>query len=194
MAKKKQTTDKISIKDVIAAYSAEGDNDVASVQVGNMVFTIRQQTSLAERADMVREIVAMCFTDDGEYLAYASEFAKYYVVLKHLTNINVNCGMETVWSLISNDGFTNAIYGHSALAHHVWAEADEMIDILKEKNLRKSKFDLLLDGLLQLMDVVRTKAENISMDDIAQYFPEVKDLMSKLGAYNTTTVQQSVDA
>jgi hypothetical protein len=186
--------EQVKIKDICALYENDGIEPVKRIALEANGTTIcvncKPSLDLAERSKMVREIAEMPFVEDKDgrivYAPYIKTFAMGYFVIKYFTNIDVDSDdLEYVWRSLENSPIVDKIVDTVGREYidSILQDADELIEYKKSMNLKKTKFDEVLDKIAGIVETVKCKVDGVDVDNILskfeEAFPEWKDEIAK---------------
>lgn len=188
MAKKQRIT---------AASIAEAmelaDTNIVTISCGTRENTIeipiKAHLSISERAAMVSDITNMVFIADDNETRYCPAFRKFaidYNIVTHFTNVSLPADSNKVCKFLEKSDLANRIvntlpYGY---VMEIIADANEAIEYRKQELLKRSKFDDLLTGVLDIVQALRDKTEGVELPQIMEYveknMPEFKSQLEQL--------------
>jgi len=128
---------------------------------------IKDNITLAEIQKSVEFAVELCF-EDGEYLPYMRDFAVWYSIVVHCTDmITAETSVEDGYAIVSSSDLRRTLFEYDYISrlHNV---IDEAIDIKIQKYIRNTRIGTFVEALLEcaMNDEAATSQAVNSGDDI----------------------------
>lgn len=168
--------------------------DIANISIGEdenaIEIAVLPCLSIKDHIAFVNDTIDMCFIegDDGTEV-YSPEFEKFaldYNAVAYFTNIELSSDTEEVWKFLHYTNIGDEIWNRvpAYIFHEIRDAVRKGIEYRKERSVKSTKFDQIIDRLGGLFDAIKTKTENTSLDEIVQtlssVMPEFKDDIQKL--------------
>ena len=192
MAKAKAKTKKITTAAIMKAIAYEDKQIVITCGTGEdtIEIPVKARLSLPERIAMVDDIVDMVFIADenGEVSYYPAlkKFAIEYAIVNYFTDVALPADSDKAWEFLEKTSFANKIA--CALRDdyivEILTEANDAIECRKQALLKRSKLDTVLDSVVDVIQAVGDKTENIELPQLLEYVqknaPELKGELEKM--------------
>lgn len=184
-----KATDKLNERNIIATYG-EGENAVE--------IAVKTRLTMSERITFVNDIVDTLFVSDNNehtiYIPSLRDFAFGYALVRYFTNVPLSGGAGKIFAFLEETQFvtwlTNII-GEEYVAKMV-AYADEAIEYRKQREMKTSKLDELLESVLSVVKAVGDETKDIDVAQIMNYVqqnaPEFADTVKKMIDEQATSV------
>lgn len=145
---------------------------------------------------MVNDILDFVFlpvSEDSDELKYHPElisFAIDFEIINYFTDIILPDDGDKVYEFLKQTNIVSHITSAVPDATlEIIEAAMDAIEYKKQQMLKKGKFDTLLSGISGLVNSLGGYAENMTLSDIADQFPELKD---QFGSLLTSLSNQNV--
>ena len=161
----------------------EGENEIDLV--------IKQSLSLQDRANMVESISDMLFTTKNEEIVYAPYFRSFaigYNVIAYFTNLQLPSSAEKIWEFLDRTDFVRFVLSHvdDGYLASIIKEADALADFKKQKLLKKSKFDEILDSIGGVIHTIKEKTNNFDVESLVgllrENYPQLDEQIQNMMA------------
>ena len=185
-----KATDKLNERNVVETYG-DGENAVE--------ITVKTRLTMSERITFVNDVVDTLFVTDKKtgnviYVPSLRDFAFGYALVRYFTNVSLSGGAGKVFAFLEETQFvawlTNII-GEEYVAKMA-AYTDEAIEDRKQKEMKTSKLDELLENILSVVKAVGDETKNIDVSQIVNYVqqnaPEFADTVKKMIDEQATSV------
>lgn len=165
----------------VTAVYGEGEN---AIEV-----TVKTQLALSERIEFVSDIVDTLFisSENGVvYLPSLREFAFAYAAVRYFTNIPLTGNAGKLFTFLEETQllpWVVHIVGTEYMSK-MFAYADEAIEYRKQRELKASKLDELLDRIMAVVNTVNDETQNVDVAQIVNYvqknMPEFADTVKAM--------------
>lgn len=184
-----KATDKLNERNIIATYG-EGENAVE--------IAVKTRLTMSERITFVNDIVDTLFVLDNNertiYIPSLRDFAFGYALVRYFTNVPLSGGAGKIFAFLEETQFvtwlTNII-GEEYVAKMA-AYTDEAIEYRKQREMKTSKLDELLESILSVVKAVGDETKDIDVAQIMNYVqqnaPEFADTVKKMIDEQATSV------
>lgn len=119
--------------------------------------TIKYASSITfeQYAQIIQTGVNLCFDENGEFIPFMPEFAKWYSILLYCSDADIEkCTQNEAWKIIclekSNVQYIESLF-HMAYLNDILNLIDQGIMYRKQKNIHKSS---LIEDIVQIADVM----------------------------------------
>lgn len=145
--------------------------------------------TIGERAMMVSDITNMVFINSGDGEKYCPAFKKFAIefnIVSHFTNVSLPADSDKAYKFLNRSGLANMIAQAlpDGYIGEIIEEALEAIDYRKQELLKQSKIDRILDRVLDVIDTLGGKIEDIDISQIMEFvdknMPEFKGQIVQL--------------
>lgn len=164
------------------------DNEMnCSIQYGDVLidFTYKKNLSYAETVQMYTDIRNIVFVNGVDYNPQLKSFAVIYAFIVYHTDITVPNNINDAWPLVMDSGLIDVIlekvgndeYSYMAKTSH------DMIEYYKQKILKYSRFDDLIDVVIGAIDKV--------VDKLGEFgAPELIDIIERIVTLNNQEIEK----
>ena len=194
MARTKTKARKITASAIMEAMQVNTADALSSVVVGNgepaIEVPIRTKLSLQERVGMEQDILDMVFVEDGdgaiEYCPAFRQFAFDFAIVNYFTTIELPSNGEKAADFLEKTRIAHVIADalQPGYIADIINEAVELIELRKASIAKKSKFDSLLDGVMEVVNAIKKKTDGADLAQILTYaqenVPELKGEIEQL--------------
>lgn len=169
MAKKNKITSAMIAK-AMELVDKETTTIICGADDNSIEIPVKTQLSLSERAMLVNDIVNTVFIESDNGIKYCPTFKKFaidFYFVSYFTDIALPTNSDKANKFLEqsriSDKIADAIPNEYIL--DIIREINEAIDYRKQEVLKKSKFDIVFDKVL---GIVQEVSKNISGIDISQ--------------------------
>lgn len=182
---------KITIKKIIKATNENyAEPVVITYGEGELAVEIpvRKHLSLGERVMFVNTVVDSAFivgeTGEEMYVPALEDFALAYATVSFFTPIDIPEDGEEAWDFITRTDICKYIgYIAKEEIESLTEAVYNAIKFRKEKILKRSKLDDVLDSLASVATAVKEKTDNMDMSQILDYLdkanPELRNQLEE---------------
>lgn len=157
-------------------------------KINGVSVTIKSYLDVSEYAEVVRTIASSCFEEDGTYRPEYRLISERYVMLQHMTDLEIDMSVEEIFKSSQGGSWFNEIE-REVVKLPIWAEIVQAVDAQIEYMIltRQTKFDDLCDTLntfsekitdMKSLDEIADKLRNLDDKEIVSAIVEKSDKQS----------------
>lgn len=158
---------------------------------------VKTRLTLTEKAHMMQDILNYVFirneNDEVTYCAAFKRFACDYAIVQYFSNVQMGTDIKKIHDMLEQTGITSliaSVVGKEYIDELINA-ANETIEHKKMMLANRSKFDEVLERVLDIVKIFKDKTENLDlsqvMELIQEYVPEFKDDLAQFVAGQMNT-------
>lgn len=185
-----KATNKLNERNAVETYG-EGENAVE--------ITVKTRLTMSERITFVNDVVDTLFVADKKtgsiiYVPSLRDFAFGHALVRYFTNVSLSGSAGKIFAFLEETQLvvwlTNII-GEEYVAKMA-AYTDEAIEYRKQREMKTSKLDGLLESILSVVKAVGDETKDIDVAQIVNYVqqnaPEFADTVKKMIDEQATSV------